>query len=59
MRFDLDVAYVDAAGVVVDTRRMRRRRLGLPRLRARAVLEAEAGAFDRWRLRVGDVVEVR
>ena len=23
------------------------------------VIEAEAGAFERWRLRVGDVVELR
>ena len=39
--------------------RMRRNRLGLPRWRARSVIEAEAGAFDRWGLRVGDVVELR
>ena len=37
---------------------MGRYRLGRPRLGARAVLEAEAGAFDRWSLRVGDRLEV-
>jgi uncharacterized membrane protein (UPF0127 family) len=57
MRFDLDVAYLDADRRVLDVRRMRRNRLGLPRLRARSVLEAEAGTFARWGLRVGDVVE--
>lgn len=58
MRFDLDVAYLDAGGVVLEIRRMARNRLGRPRLRARSVLEAEVGTFDRWGLRVGDVVEV-
>jgi len=59
MRFDLDVAFVDARGMVVDTCRMARNRVGLPRWRARSVLEAEAGAFARWKLRVGDVVVLR
>ena len=58
MRFDLDVAFVDRQGVVVDVCRMRRNRLGRPRWRARSVLEAEAGAFARWGLRVGDNVVV-
>lgn len=59
MRFDLDVAFCDAGMVVLDTVTMRRWRLGLPRWQARCVLEAEAGAFDRWRLRPGDRLEVR
>ena len=59
MRFDLDVAFVDRDGTVIDVCRMRRHRIGLPRFKAHSVLEAEAGAFDRWQLRVGDVVEVR
>ena len=59
MRFDLDVAYLARDGRVLVTRRMRRHRLGAPRLRARSVLEAEAGAFERWSLRPGDVVELR
>jgi uncharacterized membrane protein (UPF0127 family) len=57
MRFDLDVAYLDGSGRVLELGCMRRNRLGLPRLRARSVLEAEAGTFARWGLRVGDVVE--
>ena len=59
MRFDLDVAYCDADLAVLDVVRMRRWRLGLPRLRARVVIEAEAGAFERWRLRAGDQLEVK
>ncbi len=59
MRFDLDVAYCDAQLVVLDTASMARRRLGRPRLRARSIIEAEAGAFERWRLCAGDRLEVR
>jgi uncharacterized membrane protein (UPF0127 family) len=59
MRFPLDVAYLDADGVVVKTIHMRRHRVGVPVWRARTVIEAEGGAFARWGLRVGDVVEVR
>jgi uncharacterized protein len=57
MKFDIDVAYLSADLVVRQTRRMRRNRVGWPRLRARAVLEAEAGAFERWQLRPGDRLE--
>ena len=59
MRFDLDVAFCDEDLKVLETVRMRRWRLGMPRRRARSVLEAEAGAFERWRLRPGDQLEVK
>lgn len=59
MRFALDVAYLDADGLVLKTVRMSPRRLGLPMPKARKVVEAEAGAFARWGLHVGDTVEVR
>jgi uncharacterized membrane protein (UPF0127 family) len=59
MRFDLDVAFCDAELVVLATVTMARWRLGLPRRGAHCVLEAEAGAFERWRLRPGDRLEVR
>lgn len=59
MRFALDVAYVDEHGIVVKTVHMRRQRVGAPVWRARTVIEAQEGAFGRWGLRVGDVVEVR
>ena len=59
MRFPIDVAYLDPDGVVVKTIHMHRRRIGIPVFRARTVIEAEEGAFARWGLRVGDVVEIR
>jgi uncharacterized membrane protein (UPF0127 family) len=58
MRFPIDVAYCDASLVVLETCRMDPWRLGRPRPAARAVLEAEAGAFERWRLLPGDRLEV-
>ncbi len=58
MRFDIDVAFLDRDGVVKRTVRMRRHRMGLPSWSATSVIEAEAGAFARWNLSVGQVVEV-
>ena len=59
LRFPLDVAYLDDEGVVLKTARMARRRVGVPVWKARTVVEAEAGAFERWGLQIGDVIEVR
>lgn len=60
MRFPIDVAFLDAEGRVVGlVAPMPRWRVGRARWRARRVLEAEAGAFDRWQLVVGDVLEIR
>ncbi|AWN29260.1 DUF192 domain-containing protein [Streptomyces sp. NEAU-S7GS2] len=53
MRFAIDVAYLSRDFTVLAVRTMRPGRLGLPRLRARHVLEAEAGAMARWGLRPG------
>jgi len=54
MRFDLDVAFLDRRRRVLRTVRMPRNRLGRPVLHARSVIEAEAGTFAGWGLRVGD-----
>ena len=59
MRFAIDVAFCDKDLTVLDTVTMARHRIGLPRLRARSVLEAEAGAFERWTLRPGDRLEIK
>ncbi len=57
--FGLDVAYLDDQLVVVGTATMQPNRVGLPRLQARSVLEAPAGAFERWNLRPGDRLEIK
>jgi uncharacterized membrane protein (UPF0127 family) len=59
MDFPIDVAYLDADSEVLAITMMRPFRIGRPRFRAKAVLEAEAGAFQRWGIRVGDVLEAR
>ncbi len=59
MRFPIDVAFCDRNLVVLDTVTMPRHRLSRPRLRAHCVIEAEAGAFERWRLRKGDCLEIK
>jgi len=59
MKFPIDVAFLDRDGLVIRTVQMPRHRVGLPVLRARQVIEAEAGAFARWGLHVGAVIEMR
>jgi uncharacterized membrane protein (UPF0127 family) len=59
MRFAVDVAYLDRQLRVLAVRTMRPGRVGLPRPRARHVLEAEAGAMRRWGVRRGVRVTVR
>ena len=59
MRFPIDVAFCDRELTVIGTVTMARYRVGRPRLRARCVLEAEAGAFERWTLRPGDRLEIK
>jgi uncharacterized membrane protein (UPF0127 family) len=59
MRFPLDVAFCTRDLLVLETTTMRPFRLGAPRLKAHCVIEAQAGAFERWRLQPGDQLEVK
>jgi uncharacterized membrane protein (UPF0127 family) len=59
MKFAIDVAYLDADGCVLKVTRMSPYRIGRPVRHCRTVIEAEAGAFDRWGLLTGDLVELR
>jgi uncharacterized membrane protein (UPF0127 family) len=59
MQFSIDVAYLDRDGNVLKAVRMAPHRVGVPVVRARMVIEAEAGAFSRWGLNVGDRVEIK
>ncbi|MFF5437147.1 DUF192 domain-containing protein [Streptomyces achromogenes] len=58
MRIPIDVAYLDRRLTVIAVRTMPPGRLGLPRPRARHVLEAAAGALAGWGVRAGVRVEV-
>lgn len=59
MRFAIDVAFCDGEGVVLRIVTLSRYRVALPVLKARAVVEAEAGTFARWNLQPGDKLEVK
>ena len=56
MTVALDVAFIDADGRVIRIARLRPWGMIWPVRRAKAVLEAPAGSFAAWPLRVGDVV---
>lgn len=56
MRFDLDIAFVTADGTVLRSQRLARNRMTRVVWRAHAVVEAQAGAFDRWGVRAGAVI---
>ncbi|MEX3103436.1 hypothetical protein DF268_05320 [Streptomyces sp. V2] len=58
MRMAIDVAYLSRDLRVLAVRTMPPGRLGLPRVRARHVLEAEAGAMAGWGVVAGVRVEV-
>ncbi len=59
MRCAIDVAHLDGELRVLRISRMAGQRFGRPVRGAQAVLEADAGCFERWGLRVGDELEVR
>ncbi|HUQ63391.1 MAG TPA: DUF192 domain-containing protein [Acidimicrobiales bacterium] len=59
MRFAIDVAFCTRDLVVVSTICMPRNRVSRVSLRGSCIIEAEAGAFERWRLRAGDELEIR
>jgi uncharacterized membrane protein (UPF0127 family) len=59
MRFAIDVAFCDGELRVLRTVTMARHRVGRPCMKARGVIEAEAGTFAHWELRPGDQLEVK
>lgn len=59
MRFPIDVAFLDKELHVLSTTKLRTWSVALPRRGAAHILEAQAGAFERWRLKPGDQIEIR
>lgn len=59
MKFPIDVAFCGKDLTVVDCITMKPNRVSLIRPQARCVIEAEAGAFERWGLQRGDVLEIK
>jgi uncharacterized membrane protein (UPF0127 family) len=58
MKFAIDVAHVDRDGNVTHVATMPPGKLGHWSWRTRGVIEAEAGAFETWGLRVGSRVAI-
>lgn len=59
MRFPIDVAWLDEDLTVLRTTSLSRHRMTRLVLRSRSIVEAEAGAFARWGLVVGDHLELQ
>ena len=59
MRFPIDVAFCDRYGFVLHLASLVPRRVSVPVWRSYFAIEAPAGAFARWGLQLGDVVEVK
>lgn len=58
VRAPIDAAFCDGDGVVLDVITIAPGRISRPRWRSRFVVEARAGAFERWGIEVGDRLEV-
>ena len=59
MQFPIDVAFCDRDGFVLHICEMRPGRVSRFVFRAYFAIEAGEGAFERWQIRLGDVVEVK
>jgi uncharacterized membrane protein (UPF0127 family) len=59
MHFPIDVAFCDRYGFVLHKTTMPPRRLSRFVWRSYFAIEAPVGSFERWKLELGDVVEVK
>ena len=59
MQFPIDVAFCDRYGFVLHVATMRPGRVSRYVLHAYFAIEASAGSFERWKIGVGDIVEVK
>jgi hypothetical protein len=59
MKFAIDVAFLSEDLVVVRVVRLPPWRIALPRRGARSILQTEAGALERWGVKVDDQLDIR
>ncbi|MGA0878647.1 MAG: DUF192 domain-containing protein [Ilumatobacteraceae bacterium] len=59
MKFSIDAAYLDETQRVIKVDGVGRNRFCAPVRQAVTVIEARRGAFERWGLHQGDILEVR
>ena len=59
MRFAIDVAFCDVEGTVLHLATLAPKRVSRIVWHSAFVFEARSGSFERWKLRPGDVVEIK
>ena len=59
MRFPIDIAFCDRSGTVLHMSCLAPKRMSRPVWHSAFAIEARAGSFERWKLRAGDVVEIK
>ena len=59
MKFPIDVAFCDRYGFVQHMTTLQPRRVSRLVWRSYFAIEARAGSLERWKLELGDVVEIR
>jgi uncharacterized protein len=59
MRFPIDVAFCDRSGMVLHVSCLSPRRISRVVWHSAFVIEARTGSFERWKLRPGDIVELK
>jgi uncharacterized membrane protein (UPF0127 family) len=59
MKVPIDVAFCDRYGFVLHAVTMAPRRVSKPVWRSYFAIEAPRGSFERWKLQLGDVVEIK
>lgn len=59
MKVAIDVAHVSADGLVLHLATLKPWRIGVKNRHSHMIVEAAAGSFERWNIRIGSPLEVR
>ena len=59
MKVAIDVAHVSADGLVLRVATLKPWRVGAQKRQSHMIVEAAAGSFERWNIRIGSPLEVR
>jgi len=59
MKVAIDVAHVSTDGLVLRTATLKPWRIGARNSQSHMIVEAAAGSFERWNIRIGSPLEVR
>ena len=59
MKVAIDVAHVSSDGLVLHVATLKPWRVGAQKRQSHMIVEAAAGSFERWNIRIGSPLEVR